>query len=387
MRALITGGAGFVGHHLARALVGHGVEVAVLDTAARPAAFSADPSVEYYQGSVLDDALVRRLVPEADVVVHLAGIAEPMRYGSDPLATMDVNLTGSLNVVRRCADYGVPVVFSSTSEVYGINPELPWAEDANRVLGPVANVRWCYSTAKVAVEHYLDACRRQLGLRYTVVRLFNTYGDGLRGRVVDGFIRRALAGQPLIIHGDGRQTRCFCHIDDVTDALMRIVMRLAGGGLAGGGLASGGSAGGGRAGAGLADKGQADGGQAGGGQANRGQADGRLAGGGSAGGGRASGAPAGGRAGGGHTYNVGSDSEISIAELGRVIIELCASRSVLRLVPPSQLYDGYQDVPRRRPDIGAIGRDFGWAPTIGLRDGLQRMIATMSAAMEDIGAD
>ena len=320
MRALITGGAGFVGHHLTKVLVRQDVAVTVLDIAAPPAGLSA---CQYHQGSVLDETLIRRLIQNADVVVHLAGIAEPMRYGSDPLATMDINLTGSINVVRRSAECGVPVVFASTSEIYGINPDLPWREDANRVLGPVSNVRWCYSTAKVAVEHYLDACRRQLGLDYTVVRLFNTYGSGLRGRVVDGFIRRALNDDPLIIHGDGLQTRCFCHVDDVADALVRIVTQPRAGG---------------------------------------------------------------------HTYNIGSDTEVPIAELGRQIIQLCDSRSTVRLMPVADLYDGYQDVPRRRPDISAIRRDFGWAPSTGLRDGLERMIGAMRDArlsadgMEVIGA-
>jgi nucleoside-diphosphate-sugar epimerase len=246
----------------------------VLDIAGPP----ERSKMTHHRGSVLDDSLVKRLIPGCDIVVHLAGIAEPMRYGSDPLATMDVNLIGSINVVRRCAEYGIPVVFASTSEVYGLNPELPWREDANRVLGPVANVRWCYSSAKVAVEHYLDACRRQLGLDYTVVRLFNTYGSGLRGRVVDGFIRRALAGEPLVIHGNGQQTRCFCHIDDVAEALLRILTRPMVGA---------------------------------------------------------------------HTSNIWCDRETSILDLGRLIIELCGSRSALQTVPISDLYDGYQDVPRR----------------------------------------
>jgi nucleoside-diphosphate-sugar epimerase len=305
----VTGGAGFVGHYLCQALARQGMEVAVLDIAGPPERLK----MTYHRGSVLDDALVKRLIAGCDIVVHLAGIAEPMRYGSDPLATMDVNLTGSIKVVRRCAEYGIPVLFTSTSEVYGINPELPWREDANRVLGPVANVRWCYSSAKVAVEHYLDACRRELGLDYTVVRLFNTYGSGLRGRVVDGFIRRALAGEPLVILGDGQQTRCFCHIDDVAEALLRIVTRPMIGA---------------------------------------------------------------------HTYNIGSDKETSILDLGRLVIELCGSCSALQMVPASRLYDGYQDVPRRLPDISAILHDFGWAPTIGLRDGLKPMINAMRNAME-----
>lgn len=312
---IVTGGAGFVGRHLVSALANHGFDISVLDITERPA--TLHHRIEYHQGSILDDILVKRLIRDTDMVVHLAGIAEPMRYGSDPLGTMEVNLTGAINVVRQCADRGVPVVFSSTSEVYGINPDLPWAEDADQILGPVSNVRWCYSTAKVAVEHYLDACRRQLGLNYTVVRLFNTYGNGLRGRVVDGFIRRALAEDPLIIHGDGQQTRCFCHIGDVTEALLRII--------------------------------------------SRNVPDGR-------------------------TYNIGSDAEVSILELGKLIIDLCDSNSMLRLMPVSRLYDGYQDVPRRRPNISAITRDFGWTPRVGLRDGLGLMIEAMRDATEGVGA-
>ncbi len=313
----MTGGAGFIGRHVSHALVERGAGVQVLDIAARRRSLPATPGIDYVQGSILDEPLVDSLVREADIVVHLAGIAEPMRYGTDPLATMDVNLLGSITVVRCCANRSVPVVFSSTSEVYGLNPNVPWAEDADRVLGPVAKTRWCYSSAKAAVEHYLAACRQQLGLDYTVVRLFNTYGAGLGGRVVDQFIRRALAGQPLVLHGDGEQTRCFCHVDDVTDALVRIV----------------------------------------------------------------TGPPMRGK-----TYNVGSQAEISIADLAQLVIELTQSRSTVTHVPGCTVFEGFQDVPRRRPDIGAIRRDFGWEPSTTLRAGLRQMIDGMRDRVDAVYA-
>ncbi|WP_395444147.1 NAD-dependent epimerase/dehydratase family protein [Caulobacter sp. UC70_42] len=221
LKALVTGGAGFIGRRLVEQMRQVGWTVTVLDVAAPPAGF--DPALVYVQGSVLDDALTDRLIGEAERVIHLAGIAEPMRYGSHPLETMDVNLLGSINVAKACARHDRPLLFASTSEIYGVNPNVPWRENADRILGPVANVRWCYSSAKAAAEHYLDALRRQLGLKYAVVRLFNAYGPGLRGRVVDGFVAAALADQPLVIHGDGLQTRCFCYVDDVVEALMAII--------------------------------------------------------------------------------------------------------------------------------------------------------------------
>ena len=223
MEILVTGGAGFIGAHLVRALCARRHRVTILDLRrpASPASAEAAPSVR--TGSVTDTALVTELVQRAELVVHLAGIAEPLQYGADPLGTMEVNLQGSLNVARACTAAGVPIVFASTSEVYGQNPALPWAEDADRVLGSVSDVRWCYATSKAAVEHYLGAARRQRGLDYTVFRLFNVYGDGLRGRVVDAFVEQALSGGPLEVHGDGRQTRSFCYVDDAIEALVRLV--------------------------------------------------------------------------------------------------------------------------------------------------------------------
>lgn len=304
LKALVTGGAGFVGSHLARRLVQLGWTVAILDIAEPPADLAAVAAV--HRGSVLDTALTDRLIAEADFVIHMAGIAEPMRYGEDPLETMDVNLLGSIAVARQCAQHGRPLLFASTSEIYGVNPQVPWREDADRVLGPVSNVRWCYSSAKAAAEHYLQALRRKMGLAYTVVRFFNIYGPGLRGRVVDGFIQAALAGAPIVVHGDGRQSRCFCYIDDAVEVLARIVSQ----------------------------------------PAQRGA-----------------------------TYNIGSEIETSVADLARMIIRLTGSASPLEATPYSDLYEGFQDVTRRQPDIDAVRHDFDWSPITSLEDGLSRAIA------------
>jgi len=311
MKILVTGGAGFIGRHLVEELVRRGECVAVLDIATLSSSLPA--GIEYHQGTVLDETLVAQLIGESDRVVHLAGIAEPALYGSDPLGTMNVNLFGAINVVRQCTDLGVPIVFSSTSEVYGINPDVPWREDADRVLGPTANVRWCYSTSKAAVEHYLDASRRQLGLEYTTIRLFNTYGSGLAGRVIDTFIRQALLGEPLVVHGAGEQTRCFCHIEDVTQALARLVLADA-----------------------LIQK----------------------------------------------TYNVGNETETTITDLAVLIVELAGSDSSVLYKPYSTLYDGFQDVPRRKPNTSALQEDLGWAPRIDLREGLSRLIEVTARNMQ-----
>lgn len=223
MKILVTGGAGFIGRHLSERLSRAGHDVHVFDI--KPP--NTPPGRGAYQrvtiGSVLDDRLVDSLVREAGVVVHLAGIAEPLRYVTQPKATMSINLRGSLNVVDSAARYHIPVVFASTSEVYGRNPSVPWSETADRVLGKVQDSRWCYSTSKAAVEHYLHACRKEDGLGFVTVRLFNVYGPGLTGRVISNFTERALASEPLEVHGNGSQVRCFIYVSDVVEAIQKII--------------------------------------------------------------------------------------------------------------------------------------------------------------------
>ncbi len=224
MRALVLGGAGFIGRHVCEALLARGHAVYVLDTRPVPE-LGRSENLRAELGSILDASVVDRCVGEADVVLHLAGIAQPAEYGRRPKTTMDTNLRGSLVVIDGVARHRVPMLFASTSEIYGMNLDPPWDEDAARVLGAVDDVRWCYSSSKAAVEHYLHACQREGGLDFTVARFFNVYGRGLSGRVVDAFVDRALSDEPLVIYGDGSHTRCFTYIDDVVDAVMRLVER------------------------------------------------------------------------------------------------------------------------------------------------------------------
>lgn len=223
MKILLTGGAGFIGHHLAGRLSQAGYEVHVFDIKPLNIVPDCGAGLRMTVGSILDERLVDRLVREADMVIHLAGIAEPLLYVTQPKATMSVNLRGSLNVVDSAARHHIPVIFASTSEVYGLNQSVPWSETADRVLGKVQDSRWCYSSSKAAVEHYLHACRQEDGMDFVTVRLFNVYGPGLAGRVISNFIERALTSEPLEVHGDGSQVRCFIYVSDVVEAIRKII--------------------------------------------------------------------------------------------------------------------------------------------------------------------
>lgn len=225
MRILITGGAGFIGRHLVKELLGDGHEIHVLDIVDfKPFQTSFSPGALHVAvGSVLDVSFVDRVTAGKDLVIHLAAIAEPIQYCSHPKEVMDVTLQGSLNVIRSAVHHGVRVLFASTSEIYGYNPQVPWAEEADRLLGPTSVNRWCYATAKAAIEHYLFACCQEKMLDFVIARFFNVYGPGLKGRVIDHFIRQALAGVPLQIHGDGNQIRTFLFFADAMEALKLLI--------------------------------------------------------------------------------------------------------------------------------------------------------------------
>ncbi len=207
-RILITGGAGFVGSHLVERLLAGGWSVCSLDIAPHPELprSSTSPVFRAVQGSIGDGPLLAGLLDDADVVCHLAGIATPSDYATRPREVMDVNLVHSLAVVGALRGRGKPLLYASTSEVYGRSPDVPFAEDGDRVLGSTAVHRWCYSASKGAVEHYIAACHAAGELDYVTVRLFNAYGPRLQGRVVDA-----------------SQTRCFTWIGDVIDALVGLL--------------------------------------------------------------------------------------------------------------------------------------------------------------------
>ncbi len=228
-RILVTGGGGFLGSYVCERHLARGDAVLALDVndGAKIAHLLDHPDFRFVNGSILDTRLVSECVAGADVVVHLAAVANPETYVNDPLLTMDIDLRGAMLVVEQCAQHGKKLIFTSTSEVYGRNPAVPWSEDDDRVLGAVSINRWCYATSKAAVEHYINALAEARGLRYVIFRPFNVYGPRLdelgAGRVLVMFVQQLLDGKPLVVHGDGSQTRTFCYVDDVAEALVRSV--------------------------------------------------------------------------------------------------------------------------------------------------------------------
>ena len=224
--ALITGGAGFIGSHLAERLSSLGWRVVALDDLSTGSESNlAHVDVELIEGSILEGGLVREAMRQCDLVFHLAAAVGVRRILDNPLQAFHTNLHGTENVLEAAAQLESPLVLASTSEIYGKSRAIPFREDADRLLGPPVIARWAYAEAK-AMDEFVAAClARESGLMYVIARLFNTVGPrqvGTYGMVVPTFINQALAGQPLTVHGDGSQARCFTHVDDVVDALIAL---------------------------------------------------------------------------------------------------------------------------------------------------------------------
>lgn len=211
---LVTGGCGFIGSHLAQQLAGSEDRVTVLDKAAAPADYAGP--IRHIQGDVRDEAAVANCVSDdTEVIYHLSAMVGVDNYLASPVDVVEVNLLGTLNVLRRAQAIGAKVVVASTSEVYGKNPAVPWQEDSDRVLGSTAVDRWSYSSSKALAEHLAFAYIRQFGLRATIVRYFNVYGPGQRPAfVVSRSIHRALTGRAPEVYDTGSQTRCFTYVQD-----------------------------------------------------------------------------------------------------------------------------------------------------------------------------
>ncbi len=305
-RYLITGGAGFIGSHLAEALVSRGDQVLVLDSLATGrltnlGTLAGNPRLSFVQGSVLDELAVDQAVRSSDVVVHLAAAVGVKLIVEEPLYSLTTNIKGAITVLEAAHRYRRKVMVASSSEIYGKNSAVPLNEQSDRVLGSPAVARWAYSTSKAVDEILAYAYHRERDLPTIVVRLFNTVGprqSPAYGMVIPRLVRQALAGEPLTVYGDGTQTRCFCHVLDVVQALV-----------------------------GLLDEPAAE----------------------------------------GDVLNIGSSEEISIAELARVIIARTGSASDLVLVPYDEAYEtGFEDMVRRVPDTGKIHALTGWEPVRSL---------------------
>jgi UDP-glucose 4-epimerase len=232
MRVLITGGAGFLGSHLTDAFVARGDEVYVLDTGsiAKVRHLLGEPRFHYVHDTIFNLELLDSLVSKADLVYHLAAVVGVEHYVGDPYETLNVNVNGTQNVLKAAYKYNRKVVFSSTSEIYGRNPKVPWREDDDRVLGATTIDRWCYSTSKAVGEHFCFAYQK-LGLPVSVVRYFNVYGPRLDrvdvGRLFTIFMGQLLRGADLTVIGDGSQTRCFTFVNDAVAATVAAGLRSA----------------------------------------------------------------------------------------------------------------------------------------------------------------
>jgi UDP-glucose 4-epimerase len=314
MRALITGGAGFLGSHLADVLLSQGDEVWVLDDLAagrieNVADNLANPHFEFINDSIVNRQLVRVLVASCDVVYHLAAVLDPAIFIKDPLQAGRVNVQGTENVLAAAAEHRRKVVLASSCAVYGKSTKTPLREHHDRVLGPTNTPRWAYACAKAMNEH-AGFAHGATGAPVAIVRLFNCYGPRLHshgyGTVVARFIRQALNDEPLTVHGDGRQARCFTYVEDAVAGLL----------LAG----------------------------------RKAEADGRI-------------------------FNIGDTAEISILNLARRVRALCRSSSEVRLLPYEDSYgQSYEDIWRRVPDISRARLILGFQPRMPLEGGLLRTI-------------
>ena len=312
---LVTGGCGFIGSHLAEALLARGDSVVVLDNLSTGRKANLDPArrhprLRFVHGSVLDELIVDELTNTCDVVVHLAGAVGVKLIVEQPLRSLTTNIRGSEIVIEAAHRYRRKLLLASTSEVYGRNSSGPLHEESERILGSPSVVRWAYSTAKTVDEILANAYHRERGLPTVVARLFNTVGprqSPAYGMVIPRLICQALRGEPVTVFGSGRQTRCFAHVADVIVAILMLL-----------------------------DDGAAV----------------------------------------GETFNVGSSDEISILDLARLVVSRCESQSPIHLIPYDQAYEsGFEDMERRVPDTTKLRSRTGWSPRHSLDDILRDMIA------------
>ncbi|MFC5751899.1 NAD-dependent epimerase/dehydratase family protein [Actinomadura rugatobispora] len=231
-RAVVTGGCGFVGAHLAEALVERGDDVTIVDNVPPPGHLGRlREDAAFVQADMRDpEALAHAIRPGVDVVYHMASVVGVDRYLSRPLDVIDINCGGTRNVLDLVARTGAAVLVASTSEVFGKNPAVPWPEDGDRVLGPTSADRWTYSTSKAMAEHMTYAFAGQHGVAATIVRYFNVYGPRQRpAYVLSRSIHRALNGVAPVVYDGGSQTRCFTYVEDAVQGTLAAVASPEGG--------------------------------------------------------------------------------------------------------------------------------------------------------------
>ncbi len=314
MRALVTGGAGFIGSHLTERLLKDGNKVAVIDNLSTGSlenieSFKNHTDFEFVEGDIRNAELIEPLVEKSDVIFHLAAAVGVKLIAEDPVHTIETNIGGTEIVLNIANKFGRKILIASSSEVYGKSEAVPFHEDDDIVLGSTCLSRWSYACSK-AVDEFLGlAFHQQYGLDVVIGRFFNTIGPrqtGQYGMVVPRFVQTALDNQTLQIYGTGRQTRCFCYVADLIEAIIGLM--------------------------------------------NCERAAGRV-------------------------YNIGTNEEISIEELADKIIQITASKSKKEFVPYEVAYGKpIEDMMRRVPSVERISKTIGWEPKTSLDETL-RLIA------------
>jgi UDP-glucose 4-epimerase len=314
VRTLITGGAGFIGSHLCEALLAQGHEVSVIDNLSTGsieniAHLKGHPGFSYTIDSVTNEPLLAEHIDGCDVVFHLAAAVGVKLIVEQPVHTIETNVHGTEVVLKHANKKKKLVVIASTSEVYGKSTAVPFSEDADLVMGPTPKHRWAYACSKAIDEFLALAYWKEKKLPIIIVRFFNTVGprqSGQYGMVIPNFVRQALAGQPITVHGDGTQSRSFTYVGDVVDALVKLV------------------------------------------------AEPRAI---------------------GQVFNVGNVEEITILALARRVRDMSGSRSEIVFVPYDQAYEaGFEDMPRRVPDLRKLHALIGYEPKVQLDEILRQVI-------------
>jgi UDP-glucose 4-epimerase len=315
MKVLITGGAGFIGSHLAERLLDAGAHVLVLDDLSTGAIANIEHLIgregfAYRIGSVREAPLVAELVDRCDVTVHLAAAVGVRLIVEKPVHTIETNVHGTEVVLNAVARKGRKVIIASTSEVYGKSQRTPFSEDDDLVLGPTLHSRWAYACSKALDEWLALAYMREKGVPVIITRFFNTVGPrqtGRYGMVLPTFVRQALAGEPITVYGTGDQSRCFGHVADAVEAVVRLIRTP--------------------------------------------EAVGNV-------------------------YNVGANEEVTINQLAELVRDMAGSRSAIVHVPYGEAYaEGFEDMARRVPDVSKLERTIGFRPRTPLRQIIADVIA------------
>jgi UDP-glucose 4-epimerase len=300
MRAFITGGAGFIGSHLADALIARGDSVTILDnlsTGSKKNIAHLEGKITIHEGDIRDKELVDKLVSESDTVFHMAAALGVKNIMEHTIESIDRNFNGSEVVLHAATKHNKRLLIASTSEIYGKNPNQPLHEESDRVVGAPQKIRWTYSDAKALEEAVAHTLHKTHGLKVTIVRFFNTVGPrqtGQYGMVVPRFIQAALKNEDIIIYDDGSQSRVFCHVEDAVRAVLALT-----------------------------------------------DSEKTI----------------------GDYFNVGGTGETTIKQLAEKIIERTSSKSKIKNISYSDAYPaGFEDMQRRVPDIGKIRKTINWEP-------------------------